>query len=358
VKIEGDNEPQPTIPREEGQVPFVFVGTVESISNAKVLLEYHLAHLKEVEQLRQEKLEIDQQLRSMHGPPLSLPNYPVQRRNDRGYMEMDGGRPRGGNQSRGRGRGRGGSSNTSNSRYNSNNNSFPSSDYVNNSSDKKGPPSRGGGGGGRGNNGRGGGSRRPTPDHDGNDHLPPRQYNQQRSSRDHRRGDDRRRVTDEEETVLDQDGASVASLDRDSVSSMDSISHSRGQRPRPRKRWGRSLTPAGSTTNAASGNNSDHAENRNAGSGDTGKTSVATTENSKESTPIPSAAAPPKGDSEVGSTPASASNSDTQTTAAQKPRRPQQQQRPPRQNNNKGPNRNSNGSEKPKSPAILNGTPA
>lgn len=46
VKIEGDNEPQPTIPREEGQVPFVFVGTVESIANAKVLLKYHLAHLK------------------------------------------------------------------------------------------------------------------------------------------------------------------------------------------------------------------------------------------------------------------------------------------------------------------------
>ncbi|KAG5865923.1 hypothetical protein JTB14_002024 [Gonioctena quinquepunctata] len=46
VKIEGDNEPQPTIPREEGQVPFVFVGTVESIANAKVLLQYHLAHLK------------------------------------------------------------------------------------------------------------------------------------------------------------------------------------------------------------------------------------------------------------------------------------------------------------------------
>lgn len=46
MKIEGDNEPQPTIPREEGQVPFVFVGTVESIANAKVLLEYHLAHLR------------------------------------------------------------------------------------------------------------------------------------------------------------------------------------------------------------------------------------------------------------------------------------------------------------------------
>ena len=46
VKIEGENDPQPTLPREEGQIPFMFVGTVESISNAKVLLEYHLAHLK------------------------------------------------------------------------------------------------------------------------------------------------------------------------------------------------------------------------------------------------------------------------------------------------------------------------
>lgn len=46
MKIEGDNEPQPTIPREEGHVPFVFVGTIESIANAKILLEYYLTHLK------------------------------------------------------------------------------------------------------------------------------------------------------------------------------------------------------------------------------------------------------------------------------------------------------------------------
>lgn len=69
MKIEGDNEPQPSIPREEGQVPFVFVGTVESIANAKVLLEYHLAHLRELEKLRQEKLVIDQQINCLQSFP-------------------------------------------------------------------------------------------------------------------------------------------------------------------------------------------------------------------------------------------------------------------------------------------------
>lgn len=152
IKIAGDDEQDQNIPREPAHVPFVFIGTAESITNAKVLLEYHLAHLKEVEQLRQEKLEIDQQLRAIQESSMgSVQNFPVTRRTDRGYSsDIESVRSGRGGRRGGRGgqRYQGGQGHRDEEDYNSRGDHF----------------TRGGGGGGYRNNrdrrGGGGGNRR------------------------------------------------------------------------------------------------------------------------------------------------------------------------------------------------------
>ncbi|XP_046396363.1 fragile X mental retardation syndrome-related protein 1-like isoform X4 [Ischnura elegans] len=220
VKVEGDNEPQPSIPREEGQVPFVFVGTVENIADAKVFLDYHVAHLKDVEHLRQEKQLIDQQLRTMHGSTMgSMQNFPMARR-DRGYnvdQEISSGRGRGG-PVRGRGRGRGGGG----SRYNSasrHQTPDPSSDDHHHVSSSYQGSGRGGGqyhtqgSGGEGSGGWTGGSflggghqqqslSRGSPQSRGGGQGR-REGAGGRRGDGQRRSEDRRRTADEDETLLD-----------------------------------------------------------------------------------------------------------------------------------------------------------
>lgn len=99
-----------------------------------------------MEQLRQEKLEIDQQLRAIQGSSMgSMQSFPVSRRSDRGNSsDIDSGNRSGRVGYRLRGRGRGGAGSGGgmggNSRYHPGNNIHndnEQSNYINNINDQK-----------------------------------------------------------------------------------------------------------------------------------------------------------------------------------------------------------------------------
>ncbi|XP_053574358.1 RNA-binding protein FXR2 [Bombina bombina] len=205
VRVEGDGEKAEQ--RKEGLVPFIFIGTKENISNALALLEYQIAYLQEVEQLRMERLVIEDQLRHVGG------GYRVmaprgEKENGGDQTDSNSPPPNTNRPSGGRGRGRG--DNATNHQHSSRLDTDP--EYKLDANDRGGDSRRRGG---RGGAGRGRGARHP-PSHANNDFTyadnkplnahPNKNEDGFRESQSNRSRTSRRRVTDDERTVMDANG--------------------------------------------------------------------------------------------------------------------------------------------------------
>ncbi|VDN22291.1 unnamed protein product [Gongylonema pulchrum] len=107
VQIEGGDAQSRVDENADEPVPFVFTGTKDAISMANLLIEYHLRHLKEMEEMRLSVDEMQRQLYSRSTPP------PPGGINGNGYRferaGFEGGNYGGARGAPYRGRGRGGS---------------------------------------------------------------------------------------------------------------------------------------------------------------------------------------------------------------------------------------------------------
>ncbi|XP_044054147.1 fragile X mental retardation syndrome-related protein 1 isoform X2 [Siniperca chuatsi] len=65
VRIEGDKDNKQPRQETQGMVPFIFVGTKESIGNVQVLLEYHISYLNDMVELLAEGQQLDEELRQI-----------------------------------------------------------------------------------------------------------------------------------------------------------------------------------------------------------------------------------------------------------------------------------------------------
>ncbi|XP_056270432.1 RNA-binding protein FXR1 isoform X4 [Pseudoliparis swirei] len=66
VRIEGDKDnKQPRQELTQGMVPFTFVGTKENIGNVQVLLEYHISYLNDMTELLAEGQQLEEELRQI-----------------------------------------------------------------------------------------------------------------------------------------------------------------------------------------------------------------------------------------------------------------------------------------------------